>query len=104
MFTTIVLGRVAWSYNLYYKASSLANNIESRTYRSLPVYIYHPNFGVILDLDFLAKIIYIIYSIYLVLIYIDFGKIGIFVTEITSIPVIIIYRSHNNQVPIHLIK
>jgi hypothetical protein len=62
------------------------------------------DFSVILGLDFLAKIICMVYSIYLVLVYIDFSKVGIFVTEITSIPVIIIYRSHNNQVLIHLIK
>jgi hypothetical protein len=66
--------------------------------------MYHPDFGVILGLDFLAKIIYIIHGIYLVLIYIDFGKIGIFVTEIAGVPVIIIYRNYNNQVLIHLIK
>jgi hypothetical protein len=104
VFIIIVLGRVAYNYDLYYKAFSLANNIESGTYRSLPVHIYYPDFGVILGLDFLAKIIYIIYSIYLVLIYIDFGKIGIFVTEMASVPVIIICRSYNNQVLIHLIK
>jgi hypothetical protein len=98
------LGRVAWSYDVYYKTFSFANNIESGTYRSLPVYIYHPDFGVILGLDFLAKIIYIIYSICIVLVYIDFNKIGIFVTKITSIPVIIICRSYNNQVLIYLIK
>jgi hypothetical protein len=45
-----------------------------------------------------------IYSIYFVLVYIDFGKISIFATEITSISIIIIYRSYNNQVLIHLIK
>jgi hypothetical protein len=66
--------------------------------------MYYPNFGVILGLDFLAKIIYMIHSICLVLACIDFGKIGIFVTEITSIPVIIIYRSYNNQVLIYFIK
>jgi hypothetical protein len=66
--------------------------------------MYHPDFGVILGLDFLAKIIYIVYSICLVLAYIDFGKIGIFVTEIAGIPVTIICRNHNNQVLIHLIK
>jgi hypothetical protein len=98
------LGRVTWSYDLYYKAFFLANNIESGTHRNLPVHIYHPDFGVILGLDFLAKIIYIIYGIYLVLAYIDFGKVGIFVTEIAGIPVTIICRSYNNQVPIHLIK
>jgi hypothetical protein len=66
--------------------------------------MYYPNFGVILGLDFLAKIICMIYSIYLVLIYIDFSKIGIFVTEIASVPVIIICKSYNNQVLIYLIK
>jgi hypothetical protein len=66
--------------------------------------MYYPDFGVILDLDFLAKIIYIVYSIYLVLIYIDFSKINIFAIEIAGIPVIIIYKSYNNQVLIHLIK
>jgi hypothetical protein len=66
--------------------------------------MHHPNFSIILGLDFLAKIIYIIHSIYLVFIYIDFGKIGIFVTEITSILIIIICRSYNNQVLIYLIK
>jgi hypothetical protein len=45
-----------------------------------------------------------VHNIYLVLAYIDFGKIGIFATEITGIPVTIIYRNHNNQVLIHLIK
>jgi hypothetical protein len=66
--------------------------------------MYYPDFGVVLGLDFLAKIIYIVYSIYFVLVYIDFGKIGIFAIEIASIPVTIICRSHNNQVPIHFIK
>jgi hypothetical protein len=66
--------------------------------------MYHPDFGVVLDLDFLAKIICIIYSIYLVLVCIDFGKVGIFVIEIAGVPVTIICRSHNNQVLIHLIK
>jgi hypothetical protein len=66
--------------------------------------MYYPDFGVILGLDFLAKIIYIVYGIYLILAYIDFGKIDIFVIEIAGIPVTIIYKSHNNQVLIHLIK
>jgi hypothetical protein len=66
--------------------------------------MYYPDFGVILGLDFLAKIIYMVYGICFVLICIDFGKISIFVTEITSVPVIIICRSYNNQVLIHLIK
>jgi hypothetical protein len=66
--------------------------------------MYHPNFGVILGLDFLAKIIYMIHSICLVLVYIDFGKVGIFATEIAGVPVIIICRSYNNQVLIHFIK
>jgi hypothetical protein len=66
--------------------------------------MYYPDFSIILGLDFLAKIIYMIHSIYLVLTYIDFGKVNIFVTEIASIPVTIIYKSYNNQVPIHLIK
>jgi hypothetical protein len=66
--------------------------------------MYHLDFGVILGLDFLAKIIYIIYGICLVLAYINFSKISIFVTEITSVPVIIICRSYNNQVLIHFIK
>jgi hypothetical protein len=66
--------------------------------------MYYPDFGVILGLDFLAKIIYIIHGICLVLVYVDFGKIGIFVTEIAGVPVIIICRSYNNQVLIHLIK
>jgi hypothetical protein len=66
--------------------------------------MYHPDFGVILGLDFLAKIIYIIHGICLVFIYVDFSKIGIFAIEITSVPVIIICRSYNNQVLIHLIK
>jgi hypothetical protein len=104
VFITIVLGQVAWSYDLYYETSSLANNIESGTYRSLPVYMYYPDFGIILGLDFLAKIICIVHGIYLVFAYIDFGKIGIFATKIAGIPVTIIYKSHNNQVLIHLIK
>jgi hypothetical protein len=66
--------------------------------------MYHLDFGVILGLDFLAKIICMIYSICFVFIYIDFSKIGIFVTEIAGVPVIIIYRSYNNQVLIYLIK
>jgi hypothetical protein len=66
--------------------------------------MYHPDFSVILGLDFLAKIIYIVHGIYLVLAYIDFSKIGIFVTEIAGIPVTIICRSYNNQVLIYLIK
>jgi hypothetical protein len=66
--------------------------------------MYHLDFGVILGLDFLAKIIYIIHGICLVLAYINFSKISIFVTEITSVPVIIICRSYNNQVLIHFIK
>jgi hypothetical protein len=66
--------------------------------------MHYPDFGVILGLDFLAKIIYIIYSICLILIYIDFGKISIFVTEIAGVPVTIICRSYNNQVLIYLIK
>jgi hypothetical protein len=66
--------------------------------------MYYPDFGVILGLDFLAKIICIVYGIYLVLVYIDFGKIGIFATEMAGVPVIIICRSHNNQVLIYLIK
>jgi hypothetical protein len=66
--------------------------------------MYYPDFSVILGLDFLAKIIYIIYGICLVLIYIDFGKIGIFITEIAGVPITIICRSYNNQVLIHLIK
>jgi hypothetical protein len=104
VFTIIVLGRVTWSYNLHYKAFSFANNIESGTHRSLPVYMHYPDFGVILGLDFLAKIICMIHGIYLVLVCIDFGKVGIFVTEMASIPVTIICRSYNNQVLIHLIK
>jgi hypothetical protein len=98
------LGRVAWSCDLHYETFSLANNIESGTYRSLPVYMYHPDFGVVLGLDFLAKIICMVHGICLVLAYVDFGKVGIFATEMAGVPVIIIYRSHNNQVPIHLIK
>jgi hypothetical protein len=66
--------------------------------------MYHPDFGVILGLDFLVKIIYMVHGICLVLAYIDFSKVGIFVTEIAGIPVIIISRSYNNQVLIHLIK
>jgi hypothetical protein len=66
--------------------------------------MYYPNFGVILGLDFLAKIIYMIYGIYLVLVYINFGKINIFITEIAGVPITIICRSYNNQVLIHLIK
>jgi uncharacterized membrane protein YuzA (DUF378 family) len=66
--------------------------------------MYYPDFGIILGLDFLAKIIYMIYGICLVFVCVDFGKVGIFVTEITSVPVTIIYRSYNNQVPIYLIK
>jgi hypothetical protein len=66
--------------------------------------MYHPDFGVILGLDFLAKIIYIVHGICLVLAYVDFGKVGIFATEMAGVPVTIIYRSHNNQVLIHLIK
>jgi hypothetical protein len=66
--------------------------------------MYYPDFGVILDLDFLAKIICIIHGIYFVLVYIDFGKVGIFVTEMAGIPVTIIYKSYNNQVLIYLIK
>jgi hypothetical protein len=104
VFIIIVLGQVAWSCDLHYKTFSLANNIESGTYRSLPVYMYHPDFSVILGLDFLAKIICMVHSICFILAYIDFDKVGIFVTEITSVPVIIICRSHNNQVLIHLIK
>jgi hypothetical protein len=66
--------------------------------------MHHPDFGVILGLDFLAKIICMVYSICLVLVYIDFGKIGIFATEIASVPITIICRNYNNQVLIHLIK
>jgi hypothetical protein len=66
--------------------------------------MYHPDFGVILGLDFLVKIICMIYGICFVLVYIDFSKVGIFATEMASIPVIIICRSYNNQVLIHLIK
>jgi hypothetical protein len=66
--------------------------------------MHHPDFGIILGLDFLAKIIYMVHGIYLVLICIDFGKISIFVIEMAGVPVTIIYRSHNNQVLIHLIK
>jgi hypothetical protein len=66
--------------------------------------MYYLDFSVILDLDFLAKIIYIVYSIYLVFVYIDFGKIDIFITKIAGVPVTIIYRSYNNQVLIYFIK
>jgi hypothetical protein len=104
MFITIILGRITWNYNLYYKVFFLANNIESGTYRSLLVYIHYPDFSIILGLDFLAKIIYMVHGIYFVLVYIDFGKIGIFVTEIAGIPITIICRNNNNQVLIHLIK
>jgi hypothetical protein len=45
-----------------------------------------------------------VHGIYFVFIYIDFGKVGIFITEITSVPFTIICRSHNNQVLIYLIK
>jgi hypothetical protein len=62
------------------------------------------DFGIILGLDFLAKIIYIVYNICFVFACVDFGKIGIFATEIAGIPVTIICRSYNNQVLIHLIK
>jgi hypothetical protein len=103
-FVIIILGRVTWSYDFYYKASSFANNIESRSYRSLLIYIYYPDFSIVLGLDFLAKIIYIIHGIYLVFAYIDLGKISVFVTEITSVSITIIYKSHNNQVLIYLIK
>jgi hypothetical protein len=58
--------------------------------------MYYHDFGVILGLDFLVKIICIIHGIYLILIYINFGKISIFVTEIAGIPVTIIYRNYNN--------
>jgi hypothetical protein len=98
------LGRVAWSYDFYYEASFLANNIESGTYRSLPIHMHHPDFGIVLGLDFLAKIIYMVHGIYLVLACIDFGKVGIFTTEMAGVPVTIICKSYNNQVPIHLIK
>jgi hypothetical protein len=104
IFVIIILGQVTWSCDLYYEAFSLANNIESRTYRSFFVYIYNPDFAVILGLDFLAKIICIVYSICLVLVYINPSKINIFVLEITSISITIIYRSYNNQVPIYFIK
>jgi hypothetical protein len=66
--------------------------------------MHYPDFGVILGLDFLEKIICIVHGIYLILVYIDFGKVGIFATEMAGVPVTIIYRSYNNQVPIHLIK
>jgi hypothetical protein len=66
--------------------------------------MHYPDFSVILGLDFLAKIIYIVYNICFVLVCIDFSKVGIFVTEMASIPVTIICRSYNNQVPIYLIK
>jgi hypothetical protein len=66
--------------------------------------MYHLDFGVILGLDFLAKIIYMVHGICFVLICIDFSKVSIFVTEIASVLVTIIYRSYNNQVLIHLIK
>jgi hypothetical protein len=58
--------------------------------------MYYLDFSVILGLDFLAKIIYIVYSICLVFVYIDFSKISIFITEITGLPIIIICRSYNN--------
>jgi hypothetical protein len=45
-----------------------------------------------------------VHGIYLVLVYIDFGKISIFITEIAGIPIIIICRSYNNQVLIYFIK
>jgi hypothetical protein len=35
--------------------------------------MHYPDFGIILGLDFLAKIIYIVHNICLVLVYIDFG-------------------------------
>jgi hypothetical protein len=66
--------------------------------------MYHPDFSVILGLDFLAKIICMVYGICFILAHIDFGKIGIFATEIAGILVTIICRSYNNQVLIHLIK
>jgi hypothetical protein len=66
--------------------------------------MHHPDFGIILGLDFLAKIIYMVYGICFVFVYIDFGKIGIFAIKIIGIPVTIIYRNYNNQVLIHLIK
>jgi hypothetical protein len=66
--------------------------------------MYNPDFGVILDLDFLAKIIYIIYGICFILICIDLGKVSIFATERAGVFVTIMCRSHNNQVLIHLIK
>jgi hypothetical protein len=66
--------------------------------------MYYPDCGIILGLDFLVKIIYIVYSIYLVFVYIDFGKVGIFATEMAGVPITIICRSYNNQVLIYLIK
>jgi hypothetical protein len=66
--------------------------------------MHHPDFGVILGLDFLAKIICIVHGICLVFVCIDFGKIGIFAIEMAGIPVTIICRSYNNQVLIYLIK
>jgi hypothetical protein len=66
--------------------------------------MYYLDFGVILGLDFLAKIICMVHGICFVFVYIDFGKIGIFAIEIVGVPVTIICRSYNNQVLIHLIK
>jgi hypothetical protein len=66
--------------------------------------MYYPDFGVILGLDFLAKIIYMVHGICFVLVCVDFGKISIFVTKMAGISVTIICRSYNNQVLIYLIK
>jgi hypothetical protein len=66
--------------------------------------MYDPDFGIILDLDFLAKIICMIYSIYFVFVYLDLSKIGVFVIEIAGVSIIIIYKSYNNQVLIYFIK
>jgi hypothetical protein len=66
--------------------------------------MYYFDFGVVLGLDFLAKIIYIVHGICFIFVCIDLSKIDVFVTEIASVSVIIICMSYNDQVLIYLIK